>query len=443
MQKALIGAVTAVLAALALLLAGCDGDPVVAVPLSLPTEITRASVSSAGAEGNGGSSAARISANGRFVLFHSTAGSLVNDDTNGYQDVFLHDLGTGTTARVSLGIGGVQLSLPSIVAGLSDNGFVVAFRSSAGNVGFGAGTTVDNLYVRKLVTGSLAWASAGIGGADPDLTIQDGTLSGDGRLAFFSTLASNIVAGDTNASGDVFVHNLDTAATTRISVPAGGGEADDHSIAPSANVDGRFVSFRNQATNLVAPFTTGNRNIVRLDRSGGTIVPVSVNTIGGEPNVDEDLSAISADGRFVAFDSSSSNLVAGDTNARWDVFVRDVAAGTTVRVSVATDGTQGNFDSNAPSISSDGRFIAFTSESDLLDINDSNGFFDVYVHDRLTSTTALVSVSALGVQGNNTSSTPRISGDGRWIAFQSGANNLVPGDTNGLIDVFVAPNPLY
>ncbi|MDT7943806.1 MAG: hypothetical protein RQ985_04565, partial [Dehalococcoidia bacterium] len=148
--------------------------------------------------------------------------------------------------------------------------------------------------------------------------------------------------------------------------------------------------------------------------------------------------SISADGRYVAFESIASNLVPGDTNGVSDVFVHDRLTGQTTRVSVASDGTQGHSASDHPSISADGRYVAFESFASNLVPGDTNGKRDVFVHDRLTGQTARVSVASDGTQGNGDSIYPSISADGRYVAFVSGASNLVPGDANGNIDVFIA-----
>jgi hypothetical protein len=160
---------------------------------------------------------------------------------------------------------------------------------------------------------------------------------------------------------------------------------------------------------------------VSLGRDGVQGNGFSFSSTGSRP--------LSADGRFVAFDSFATNLVPGDTNNRRDVFVRDRQGGTTRRVSLGSGGAQGNGDSVLPSISAGGRFVAFISGATNLVPGDTNGFIDVFVRDRQAGTTERVSLGPDGVQGNG--------GDSRFVAFTSGATNLVPGDTNGVEDVFV------
>jgi len=174
-----------------------------------------------------------------------------------------------------------------------------------------------------------------------------------------------------------------------------------------------------------------------LSPTAGATTRVSVASDGGQGNGDSRYSSISADGRYVAFRSWASNLVGGDTNSEQDIFVHDRQTGQTTRVSVASDGGQGNYDSQYPSISADGRYVAFDSWASNLVGGDTNGGPDVFVHDRQTGQTARVSVASDGGQGNDGSYWPSISADGRYVAFYSWASNLVGGDTNGCCDIFV------
>jgi len=228
--------------------------------------------------------------------------------------------------------------------------------------------------------------------------------------------------------------------TTRVSVDSAGTQGTGgHSYETSLSADGRFVAFRSEATNLVAGDTNAADDIFVHDRQTGTTTRVSVDSAGTQGNSYSYTPSISADGRYVAFLSNASNLVAGDTNASWDIFVHDRQTGTTTRVSVDSTGTQGNGASAYhPSLSADGRFVAFLSEASNLVAGDTNGRSDIFVHDRQTGTTTRVSVDSAGTQGTGGHSyTPSISADGRYVAFASTATNLVAGDTNGTGDIFV------
>jgi Tol biopolymer transport system component len=177
--------------------------------------------------------------------------------------------------------------------------------------------------------------------------------------------------------------------------------------------------------------------LVAAPAAAASTTRVSVKSNGTEGNGNSGSPSISRTGRYVAFVSAASNLVAGDTNARDDVFVRDRSTGKTKRVSVKSDGKQGNGDSEDPSISADGRFVAFESGASNLVAGDTNDAFDVFVRDRVGRKTTRVSVKSNGKQANGTSFNPSISADGRYVAFWSGASNLVAGDTNDAQDVFV------
>ena len=254
-------------------------------------------------------------------------------------------------------------------------------------------------------------------------------------MVFYSS-ASNLVSGDTNGWSDIFVHDRQTGQTTRVSVASDGTQGNSASDKPSISSDGRYVAFKSTATNLVSGDTNGFIDVFVHDRQTGQTTRVSLASDSTQGNGDSYSPSISADGRYVAFRSSASNLVSGDTNGTSDIFVHDRQGGGTTRVSVASDGTQGNGDSYSPSISADGRYVAFMSAASNL-VSGDTCCSDIFVHDRQSGQTTRVSVASDGAQGNNHSWYPSISADGRYVAFHSYASNLVSGDTNSAPDVFV------
>jgi hypothetical protein len=342
----------------------------------------RVSLSSGGAQGNDDAERVTISANGRYTVFASDADNLVNDDTNAVKDVFVHDRQTGQTSRASVASGGVQA-----------NGASYALYGTS--------------------------------------------ISADGRFVTFASYADNLVSGDTNAMEDIFVHDLQTGQTSRVSIASDGSQGNGQSSGPAISADGRYVAFYSEADNLVSNDTNDSFDIFVHDRQTGQTSRASVASNGVQGNMSSQLVSISEDGRYVAFFSNAGNLVSGDDNYEADIFVRDRQAGQTSRVSVASDGTQANGLSWASSISADGRFVAFESEADNLVSGDTNAAQDIFVHDRQTGQTARVSVASDGAQANGISSWPSISADGRYIAFESQASNLVSGDTNATVDIFV------
>src|SRR4028118_2038094 len=274
------------------------------------------------------------------------------------------------------------------------------------------------------------------------------SISGDGRFVAFTLQQSIFRLGspnnNINNSDDIFVRDLLTNTTTRVSVDSAGNPGNDSSYDPSISADGRFVAFSSEASNIVPGDTNNNNDIFVRDRLTNTTTRVSVDSAGNQGNGNNftnfvSTPSISADGRFVAFSSNSSNLVPGDTTNNNDIFVRDTLTNTTTLVSVDSAGNQANDSSDRASISADGRFVAFISSASNLVPGDTNNRNDIFVRDRLTNTTTRVSVDSAGKQQNGSSlfNAPSISADGRFVAFDSNASNLVPGDTNNTRDIFV------
>ncbi len=266
------------------------------------------------------------------------------------------------------------------------------------------------------------------------------SLSADGRFATFYSSANNLVPGDTNGQSDIFVHDRQTGTIERVSVATDGTQGNDDSRGYSISADGRYVGFMSLASNLVPGDTNGAYDIFVYDRQAHTLECVSLTADDTTGNGSSWQGKISADGRFVAFGSDASNLVPDDTNGVRDAFVYDRQTKEMKRVSVAADGTQGNGGSSTAStvtISADGRYVALDSYATNLVPGDTNGYEDAFVYDRQTGTIERVSVAADGTQGNRTSRCTSLSDDGRYVTFQSFADNLVPGDTNGYQDVFV------
>jgi hypothetical protein len=416
----------------------------------------RVSVSSSGYQGNGGSAWSSVSADGQFVAFESCASNLVAGDTNEEWDVFVRDRQSGTTERVSVSSWGYQGNDHSLEAAISADGRFVAFDSYASNLVAGDTNEEWDVFVRDRLLGTTERASVSSSGEQGNgdsghhasaSTYWGLSMSADGRFVAFMSCASNLVPGDTNAAPDVFVRDRDpdedgifdegNGTTERVSVSSSGEQATDYSYWPSIDADGRFVAFLSGAPNLVPFDTNGYEDVFVRDRLLGTTERVSVSVLGEQGNSPSYWPSISGDGRFVAFTSYASNLVPYDMNGNWDVFVRDRHLETTERVSVSSSGGEGNNRSEDPAISLDGRFVAFMSTASNLVSDDTNWEWDVFVRDRQLGTTELVSISSCGEQGDMISSWPSISADGRFVAFHSGATNLVPDDTNGYWDVFV------
>jgi Tol biopolymer transport system component len=271
-------------------------------------------------------------------------------------------------------------------------------------------------------------------------------ISADGRYAVFQSAASNLVVGDTNGATDIFMHDVDTGVTTRVSLADDDSQPSGHSYYPTISSNGRYVAFRSTATNLlpVADANGSDYDIFVRDLVAGTTEIVSIDSAGIQGNANSDFPAISGDGNRVVFLSKANNLVPNDTNGAAgvstgeDVFVHDRTTRTTSRVSVASGGAEhaGGLTYH-PTISSDGRVIAFASSASDLISGDTNTRFDIFVHDLMTGTTDRASEAADGTESNDHSNYPAVSASGRFLIFQSTASNLVPGDTNGRRDIIM------
>lgn len=238
-------------------------------------------------------------------------------------------------------------------------------------------------------------------------------VSDDGQVIVFASPASNLVPEDTNGTLDIFVTDRGTQTTERVSVSSDGAQGDDFSLTPTLSADGRYVGFSSGAANLVPGDTNRQTDAFVHDRTTGATERVSVASDGTPANGLSSAPSLSADGRYAVFNSDADNLVSGDTNNATDVFLHDRRTGTTVRISQVEDGTPANGSSREQSISSDGRYVAFQSAADNLALGDTDGTIDVFVHDRVTGTTTPVD----GPAGENTG--PQISGDGHTIAFSN------------------------
>jgi Tol biopolymer transport system component len=394
--------------------------------------VRRASVSTGGAQANGPSYVPAVSADGRYVLFSSGASNLVRSDTNNAVDTFLRDIRTGRTSRVSVSARGVQGDGGSWSGCLSPNGRYASYASNASTLVPGPANEWGQVYVRDLRTGRTTRASVSDTGVLADAETTAGCPTDDGRSVVFNSSSARLVAGDTNDAQDVFVRDLRAGHTTRVSVTSAGRQVNGASTGISLTRDGRYLALGSSASNLVPGDTNGFSDMFVRDMRTGTVRLVSRTAAGGLANGHSGGYTVSADGRFVAFESRATNLVPGDTNERSDVFVRDLRTGRTSILSVAVGGGQSGGDSTWPTVSADGRRVLFSSGASFVVPGDGNGTVDAFLAD-----TGRAVLPRVVPQGNRDSSELSLSPDGRYAAFASFATNLVRGDTNQVVDLFV------
>lgn len=341
---------------------------------------TRVSVNSFGTQGNGRSHEGTMSDDGRFVAFISLATNLVPGDTNDVLDVFVHDRLTGTTSRASVGPGGVESNGHSERSRISGDGRFVTFQSWGDNLVPGDTNGFIDAFVHDLQTGITTRVSVSSSGAQADGTTRFPRISFDGSTVSFQSTSTNLVPLDTNGEQDVFVHERTTGRTTLVSVSSSGAQADGSSFLSSISADGQLISFSSAAENLVPTDSNRHEDIFVHDRQTGATTRVSVDSAGNEGNGSNRWSFISGDGQVVAFRTEATDLVPGDTNGQWDVLRHDRRTGETTRVSVDSSGAESNGRSDSTSINADGRLVAFFSSANNLVPADGNGFSDVFVH---------------------------------------------------------------
>lgn len=410
----------------------------VGTSFALGSSMRRASEDALGGDPNNYSSRPSISADGRYVAFGSLASDLVVDDGNSVSDVFVRDLVTGDTVRASVDTQGTDGNDHSFDPSISADGRYVAFHSSASDLVSDDGTgDLPDIFVRDLVTETTIRASVDMDGGDPNDGSYRASISANGRSVAFYSYASDLVADDSNGRGDVFVRDLDAGTTERASVDTQGGNSNDHSFDPSISAGGRYIAFQSLASDLVPNDGNSADDVFVRDLSEGTTVRASVDTGGGDPNDISSAPSISASGRYVSFSSEANDLVADDSNTHADIFVRDLTGGTTIRASVDSGGGDPDGDSSEPAISSRGRYVAFESFASDLVPEDGNGRADIFVRDLVLGTTIRASVDIVGGDPDADSRLPSINGRGQYVAFESGAGDLVPHDGNGTSDIFV------
>jgi len=340
------------------------------------------------------------------------------------------------TFRVSVASNGVEASDRSYAPAISGNGRYVTYTSRADNLVVGDNNNTPDIFLFDSQTQTTTIVSVNNSGKQGNRGSSVSAISDDGRYITYYSDATNLVSGDTNGQRDVFVYDAITHQTTRVNLSNTGEQADGLSNYATISGNGRFVSYVSYATNLVPNDTNNVRDVFLYDSLTKETSRISVSSNGEQANEYSSSPAISEDGRYIAYHSLATNLVSDDTNNTTDIFLYDNFTKKTTRVSVNSQGQQANHYGDSAAISGDGRYIAFESDATNLVSGDTNGKRDIFVYDTLTHQTTRASVGSNSEQGNLASYTVAVSENGRYLTFESQATNLVSGDTNGVWDIY-------
>ncbi len=408
-------------------------------------------------QGDDNSRVPQISANGNYVVFYSTAANLPpSGPAFGSPMILVKNLTTGSISWQSQrgDFESPPLSNPRAIGGITSNMCVDnsgrPYWENTGDNSVGLdpcpdSNGVSDIYFNGSYSPTFSSTSGGFCGTAGNGGSHSPAIAWDGTKVAFDSTATNFGPVDSNGKRDIYMKTVSSGAFVKASFGTGGVATNNDSFTPSVSNGGAFVAYASTATNLVFGDTNGVQDIFVANMGASTVQRVSISNFGAQADGPSSAPSISGDGRYIAFVSSATNLVTADNDGVADIFVRDRVSNTTTCVSRGPGGVNADGASFNPAISADGRYVAFSSDATNLVGGDSNGVRDVFLFDRFTSTISRLSTSTGLVQANGASDFPSISADGQRIVFSSVATNLVVGDTNGRSDVFlytITPAPV-
>lgn len=384
-------------------------------------------VNTIGGSPSAGAGSPSISQDGRYVAFASQATNLVSPASNGQTQIFVRDRLNNSTTEVSVSSSGTEGNSYSRNPRISADGRFVVFESNASNLVSSDTNASLDVFIHDMSTGTTQLVSADSSGTQGNSTSQTPDVSADGLYVVFQSFATNLVSSPSVSGGNIYEKNVSTGVVQLISQNSSGVDANSNSISPRMSCEGRFIIFVSTANNLVSGDTYNpNKTLARI-----YLVDMLKNIdplyIKADPGKDMANSSITCNGNYIGFASEASNIVSGDTNNAQDVFVYDRINNNFERVSVDSSGNEGNGASFIPSVSNDGKYVAFDSSATNLVSGDTNTKTDIFLHNTQSGTTELVSKDSSGTLSNGNSDTPSISSDGRYVTYHSSATNLVSG----------------
>jgi hypothetical protein len=357
-------------------------------------------------------------------------------DTNGTKDIVIKDTTNEAVVAATKGYDGSPADSYSNICAIAADGTFASYHSNAANLVSDDNNAKIDVFVYKVATDSIQLISRSSDGTIGDNHSYSAS-SHDGRHFVFRSLASNLVPGDNNGKYDIFLKDIQDGSVERLSIDSDEAQSNHDSLNAHLTPDRRYVLFDSTATNLVASDTNAVDDVFLRDRTLGTTERISIADDESEANGASSGVGVSADGRYIIFLSSASNLVSGDSNASKDFFIRDRTLGTTVRINPTHDGNEINAGITSGATTPDLRYLVFLTSATNIVAVDTNAKSDVFRFDRVSGATTMVSSALDGTQGNGTPGGINISDDGQHVIFQSNANNLLPGDSNAAEDAFV------